>query len=278
MVEAALGVVFVIAALGLLLFLWGKKKQVSLTRVSLPFAEFSVSSFDGLPPVMMFSELSMLCIPADPTMSKSLDGGAAANTSPTMMVHSGWNIVCEAFIARFGAYPTDEEVLKAAAAIGGQNVEFVQMFRGIYEAAIRHAASIDREFAANFLVRAPALAERIQGGARVELPTDAKFMSMMVSAESIVSGFDPNSSAKAARELPTAQTAEQALSEAQRQKLTEVATDEDWVGAWDAIAIELEAMDLVSKIKGLQGQELATPTVLGSEVYRLIHARSEQSN
>lgn len=278
MVEAALAVIFVIAALGLLLFLWGKKKQVSLTRVSLPFAEFSVSSFDGLPPVMMFSELSMLCLPADPAMTKSLNDDTANSSAPTMMIHTGWSLVCDAFIGRFGAYPSDEEVMKAASAIGGQNVEFVQMFRGIYEAAIKHAASIDREFAANFLVRAPALAERIQGGTRVELPTDAKFMSMMVSAESIVSGFDPRSSAKAARELPTAQTAEQALSEAQRQKLTEVATDEDWVGAWDAIAIELEAMDLVSKTKGLQGQELATPTVLGSEVYRLIHARSEQSN
>lgn len=278
MFEAALAVVFVIAALGLLLFLWGKKKQVSLTRVSLPFAEFSVSSFDGLPAVMKFSQLSMLCLPADPSMTRSLDGSTAENSSPAMMIHTGWNIVCEAFIARFGAYPTDEEVLKAAAAIGGQNVEFVQMFRGIYEAAIKHSASIDREFAANFLVRAPALAERIHGGSRVELPSDPSFLDMMVRAESIVSGFDPNSSAKKAPEPPTAASIEQTLSDAQRQKLVEVATDDDWVGAWDALAIELAAKDLVSKMKGVHGQDLATPTMLGSEVYRIIRGRSEQSH
>ena len=267
MIEAALTVIFVIAALGLLLFLWGKKKQVSLTRVSLPFAEFSVSSFDGLPPVMMFSELSMLCLPADPAMTKSLDGNAANNSAPTMMIHTGWNLVCDAFIKRFGAYPSDEEILKAASVIGGQNVEFVQMFRGIYEAAIKHSASIDREFAANFLVRAPALAERIQGGARVELPTDAKFMNMMVSAENIVSGFDPTGT-KPKPDPWAAPMTELSLSNAQRQKLVQLAADEDWAGAWDSIALELEWHGLVRRTTGANGQELATPTAKGFEIAR----------
>ena len=190
MVEAALAVIFVIAALGLLLFLWGKKKQVSLTRVSLPFAEFSVSSFDGLPPVKMFDLLSMICIPVNPASVDSAEESARRTATPTMMVHTGWSLICDAFIHRFSAYPNDDEILKAAPALGGQNVEFIQMYRGIYEGAIEHSGSVKSEFAANFLVRAPALAERINGGERLDFSVNPEVKGMLFEAHKIVSGID----------------------------------------------------------------------------------------
>lgn len=188
MIEAALAVVFVIAALVLLLFLWGKKKQVSLTRVSLPFAEFSVSNFDGLPPVMMFAHLSMLCLPVDPATLKQVGSHQGDEATPSMMIHSGWTLVCDAFIRRFGFYPNDEEILKTAAELGGQNVEFIQMYRGIYNASVQHANSLDKEFAANYLVRAPAMVERINGGTRMEEFVEPEVGRMVAEAERIVNG------------------------------------------------------------------------------------------
>ena len=270
MIEAGLAVIFVIAALGLLLFLWGKKKRVSLTRVSLPFAEFSVSSFDGLPAVMMFSQLSMACIPTDSSMSNSIDDGATANSTPTMMIHTGWNLVCDAFIRQFGAYPNDDEILKAAASLGGQNVEFVQMFRGIYNASIQHANEVDREFAANYLVRAPSLAERIYSDARSNAPRDEEFLSLMVSAETIVSRFDHKPRADPQPAEATAEEIGLALTAPQRQKLTEVATDEDWAAPWDSVAADLEVKGLVRRQAMNDDKVLALMTEQGFKVYSAI--------
>jgi hypothetical protein len=67
-------------------------------------------------------------------------------------------------ICLFNAYPDDEHINAAASLIGGQNVEFIKMYRDIHIAAIRHSSAVNREFASDYLIRAPSLAERIQGG------------------------------------------------------------------------------------------------------------------
>ena len=147
------------AALVALLFWRGY--SVRPTKMSLPFFEADISHFDSISAVKFFNEVSARVLHAD--VKTVLAAEAAAAATPVVLIHAGWNLVCEAFVRRFKAYPDDDRIIAAAADIGGQNVEFIRIYREIHTSAVRHSAQVTREFAANYLVRAPSLAERIEG-------------------------------------------------------------------------------------------------------------------
>ena len=152
-----------------------------LTKLSLPFLDMEVSSFDNLSPVLFFSQFTMMVLRRDPDAVRESDAAAAA--TPVLLVHAGWNMVCEAFVSRFQAYPDDAHIVAAAAVIGGQNVQFVKMYRDIHTSAIRHSHSVTREFASDYLVRAPTLAERIDG---VRRKGDGLFHELHLAASRVV--------------------------------------------------------------------------------------------
>lgn len=135
--------------------------SVRPTKISMPFLEADLAKFEYEPAVAMFTSVSAAAIPFDYEAIQSAE--AATDATPVMLIHTGWNLVCEAFIRRFQAYPEDNKIVEAAAAIGGQNVEFVRMYRDIHSNAIQHSANVSKIFAANYLVRAPSMAERVEG-------------------------------------------------------------------------------------------------------------------
>ena len=155
------------AALVALLFWRGY--SVRLKEMSLPFFKAEVSHFDSISAVKFFTEVSARILQAD--VNTVLAAKQAAQATPVVLIHAGWNLVCEAFVRRFKAYPDDEQIVAAASAIGGQNVEFVRVYRDIHISAVRHSGQVTRDFAANYLVRAPSLAERIEGHPMGPLPS-----------------------------------------------------------------------------------------------------------
>ncbi len=130
------------------------------TKLSLFPLEVQLERFESLPPVEMFLVISMSFI--EPGVQDKDEAKLIASRTPVALIHVGWNIVCEAFIRRFRAYPNDDRIDAVAAEIGGQNVEFIKMYRDIHVHAIRHANTVTHEFASNYLLRAPSLAERIE--------------------------------------------------------------------------------------------------------------------
>jgi hypothetical protein len=130
------------------------------TKLSLFPLEVLLERFESLPPVEMFLNLSMVFI--EPSAQIGDAAKFISSKTPVALIHAGWNIVCEAFIRRFKAYPTDDRIDAVAAEIGGQNVEFIKMYRDIHVHAIRHANTVTHQFASNYLIRAPSLAERIE--------------------------------------------------------------------------------------------------------------------
>lgn len=154
--------------------------SVRATKLSLPFLQADVSKFTGLSATRFFDEVTVMAIrPASPPVSL-----VVAGQSPLVLIHCGWNIVCEAFVRRFEAYPDDEHIYGAASVIGGQNVEFVKMYRDIHTEAIRHSRQLTPEFAANYIVRAPSLAQRIEAVARPDIAPTA--WSLIDSASAIL--------------------------------------------------------------------------------------------
>lgn len=133
------------------------------TKLKLPFFEADLESFKDLPAVNLFRNVSAAAIPIKRIQKVRRKTAAAAEATPIMLIHTGWNIVCEAFIRRFQVYPDDARITETASTIGGQNVEFVTMYRDILSSAMKQPAIVSKEFAANYLVRAPSLAERIEG-------------------------------------------------------------------------------------------------------------------
>ena len=144
------------------LLVW--RYSIRLKKLSLPFLELEVSRFDALSPVLFFSQVTKLVLQSDARMRREADDALTA--TPVLLIHAGWNMVCETFVDRFRAYPDDAHIEAAASVIGGQNVQFIKMYRDIHANAIRHSNSVTREFASDYLVRAPTLAERIDGERR----------------------------------------------------------------------------------------------------------------
>lgn len=135
------------------------------TKLSLPFLELQLDRFEKLSLVEMFVAVSMAYI--SPAFEGIDDAAIVVDRTPIILVHAGWDIVCEAFVGRFQAYPNDDRIDAVAGEIGGQNAEFLKMYRQIHAHAIRHSHAVTREFASNYLIRAPSLAERIKGSRSV---------------------------------------------------------------------------------------------------------------
>lgn len=151
------------------------------TKLSLPFIDVELSRFADLPAVKLFEGVSMAAIPIDKAAAAS--AMAALNDTPFVLVHSGWNIVCEAFVRRFSSYPADEKIDDAVTVLGVQNHEFLRMYRDIYTQCLQYPKAVNREFAANYLLRAPSLAERIDGSTSLEGTALARGLLMAASDE-----------------------------------------------------------------------------------------------
>ncbi|WP_144428184.1 hypothetical protein [Azospirillum thiophilum] len=132
-----------------------------VTKISLPFMEMQINNFGKLSPVEMFNEVSMMVIPS--INRNIVDAFMSIDKTPVILIHTGWSIVCESFVNRFRAYPSDDSIDAIVSEIGGQNADFIKMYRNIHLQAIRHSKSVTKEFASNYLLRAPSLAERIGG-------------------------------------------------------------------------------------------------------------------
>ena len=155
--------------------------SVRPSRITLPFVEVDIGRFSNLSPVTFFCEVSAAAIPID--VEATSDALAAAEVTPLFLVHAGWTIACEAFVRRFKAYPDDSHIALAAESIGGQNVEFLRMYREIHSAAIRDPRGVTSEFAAQYLVRAPSLADRIEGRST---PLDSRQRGLVAAAHDIL--------------------------------------------------------------------------------------------
>lgn len=163
MVQAAIAIASALVA-GLALGLFLRRGYTATpTKLTLPFVNVELAKFDALSPVKFFRAVSIVSIEPAVSPDDYMKAEQTARNTPIVLIHAGWTIVCESFVRRFEAYPTDERIEAAVARIGGQNAEFIKMYRDIHTSAIRHADKVDRKFAANYLARAPALAERIGG-------------------------------------------------------------------------------------------------------------------
>jgi hypothetical protein len=158
-VNALIVLVPICCAAVLFAFLTARGHRTRAIRIKLPFVDIDTSNFRDLSPVKYFDQLSIIVISPRPAL---LNHDKLLSTPPIVLIHVGWNIVCEAFITKFSTYPSDESMHSAASAIGGDNAEFVKMYRDIHKAAIL-TASVKREFAIDYLLRAPSLSERITG-------------------------------------------------------------------------------------------------------------------
>ena len=154
-----------LAGIAVVLAFLAARYRLRAKRLSIPFVEFEVSRFDQLSPVQLFSAVSVVALRAD----VPLPGGSSeaqllagdGKPTPIIMIHAGWTMVCETYVRRFKHYPDQESVLKVVAEIGVQNAEFVNVYRRVYENAIRHPKQITAAFAKDYLDRAPALSQRI---------------------------------------------------------------------------------------------------------------------
>jgi len=78
-----------------------------------------------------------------------------------VLIHLGWQLVCDTFVKRFLTYPDEENVRSHITEFGSQNAEFIITYERLYTAAVRFNGSIDIEFAREYFLRAPSLAQRI---------------------------------------------------------------------------------------------------------------------
>ena len=150
-----------LAGMAVVLIFVAARFRLRAKTLSIPFVEFEVSRFDQLSPVQMFSSVSVVALRSDIAPRPDQLMAMEAAPTPIIMIHAGWMMVCETYVRRFKHYPDNESVLKVVAEIGAQNAEFVNVYRRVYENAIRHPKQIGMTFAKEYLDRAPALSQRI---------------------------------------------------------------------------------------------------------------------
>ena len=176
-------VIILAGVLATLLFVL-RGKTVTPDKITLGFMEVKISDFEGLSPIKMFRALTMKMIPESEDHKDALTTKEFSTKSPLVLVHIGWNMVCEAFIERFDTYPSDEAINAAASDIGGENAEFVTLYRRIHLEAAKNEPALSRSIAEHYLVRAPSLAERISGRAATRYQDEfgAKFFAAAASS------------------------------------------------------------------------------------------------
>ncbi|WP_102959543.1 hypothetical protein [Mangrovicella endophytica] len=135
--------------------------SLRLEKVKTPFAEFDVAQFDRLTKVQMFNAVTVV-LNADRMQAiaqhPAIEQG---EVDPRALVYIGWNMVADAFIARFKKAPSEEAIAEAAVTIGSQNVELVKIYLGIYDAIFRYDREVTRDLAVRYITRAPSLCDRI---------------------------------------------------------------------------------------------------------------------
>lgn len=140
--------------------LWTNGYQFTPKSIRLPWLEADLTNFNGLSPVKMFIALSRRLIPSSTDARAWLDQQVHP-TTPFLQVHIGWRAVSDAYIKRYGTYPAEDDVRTRVADLGGQNVEFVLLYEKVYSAAVRNEHAIPKDFAREYFLRSPSMAERI---------------------------------------------------------------------------------------------------------------------
>ncbi|MEA3052877.1 MAG: hypothetical protein QOG72_1780 [Sphingomonadales bacterium] len=144
------------------------KSRYSLRPKSLktPVGEFDITRFADLSQVQLFQNVSVMVITPS---SDALDWAktSQAKVAPVAFIHAGWTLVCDTFVQQFGTFPTDDAVRQAIQKLGSQNVDFIISYRKIYESSVSYSADVPPDFAVEYFVRAPALSQRIAGGAEI---------------------------------------------------------------------------------------------------------------
>ncbi|ATW04420.1 hypothetical protein [Sphingorhabdus sp. YGSMI21] len=129
-------------------------------KVKLPFADFEATRLSDLSPIKMFMSLSRAVISPAPVAQNMIDE-KKLSPSPILLVHLAWHVVSEAYVAQYFSYPTEDDVRSRVADLGTQNVDFIVLFERVHSACIRDEKAIQMDFAEEYFVRAPSLAERI---------------------------------------------------------------------------------------------------------------------
>ncbi|MFM5917079.1 MAG: hypothetical protein ACKOOL_06035 [Novosphingobium sp.] len=132
-------------------------------NLKLPFMDFDATRFKDLSAVQLFQNVSRAVIRPSDIADQWLLEKDGPGVAPILLVHVAWRIVSDAFCEKFLTYPSDENVQNQVSEIGAQNVEFVILYKKIFEAASKQSELIDLEFAKEVFVRAPSLAHRISG-------------------------------------------------------------------------------------------------------------------
>lgn len=127
-----------------------------------PFAQFDAHKIDDLSPIRMFTSLSRVAI-GQSTSAQTWLLDRSTKPSSVMLIHLAWHVVCGAYLERFGAYPSEQDIYKRVKEIGTQNVDFLRNFQRVHSAVVGDPDVISDETAKEYFFRAPSLAERISG-------------------------------------------------------------------------------------------------------------------
>ncbi len=145
----------------ILSFLAGRSLRIS--RLKLPFIEFDAIEQEKPD---RFRCLTMYLTPGELPYEYDVFRAISQTKDRNILIHLGWHIVCEAYIARFYEYPDDTSLNKSVKEIGSQNSDFVSIFRQTYENNLLGGGknTVKSDYALGYLSRAIALAERIGPG------------------------------------------------------------------------------------------------------------------
>ncbi|MEO1701734.1 MAG: hypothetical protein AAFR71_06725 [Pseudomonadota bacterium] len=146
--------------------------SLKVEGISIFGVQMSGKIFEQLSPVQLFNHLSRM-VPTTISISTLSD-----DFDPHAMLDMSWRMVSDAYIQRFRQYPDDNSLSKNASELGTQNIEFIRIYRQAYIACLKQA-EVPKDFAENFLARAPNLAYRIGGEAALELPDVRRFASQL---------------------------------------------------------------------------------------------------
>ncbi len=146
-------------------FVAGRRLRVA--KLKLPLIDFDLIDKEAPD---RFSELSMVMAEtsfADHQRVAKL----AKEGKADLLIHFGWHLVCDTFVEKHRAYPTDEALQAAIADLGAQNIEFITIYRTTYERNVLGGGDrrVDPDYALNYFSRALTLAERIDPAARAKL-------------------------------------------------------------------------------------------------------------
>jgi len=161
MLELVLGLLLGMTLTGLAaLILLGSGYRLKPKSIKFPFLDFDASRFDALSPVQMFSAVTKFVMPPSPHAKEWLFNREQP-IDPIILVHLGWRVVCDTFVERHGKYPSEQNVYEKIGDLGAQNVEFIILYARVHTASIRDPESVHADFAREFFIRAPSIAQRI---------------------------------------------------------------------------------------------------------------------